>query len=276
MHLLYCDESNMEEKSGDFLVYAGVSIPPETALRLSEDIERVRKRNRVPADFHLKFNPGPPKLSHSDFISLKEEVLKKAAEHGARLFAYVVLHDIAKDKDEARRNGINTVLYHFDCFLNRKNDQGLVLLDRFNDRGNRIDEHTREKMSVGLVGLPYSPQRPLEHILGVHYSTIGQSHFCSLVDIVVGSLRFALNVHTRNQIEYQSTAGTLLKLLSPLFFREENEGWSQSDKVSELGFLFSPKAVTAPRYRAKYEALKAFMAEHGVDTAQPIREIAHY
>lgn len=277
MYLLYCDETNMEEKSGDFLVYAGISIPPDTARQLSEDIEQARARLKVPADFQLKFNPGPKNLDHSEFISLKEEILQKAAEHGVRLFAYAVLHDVAKNKgtDEARRNGINTVLYHFDCYLNRKKDQGIVLLDRFNDKGNKIDTHTREKFSIGLVGLPYSKEKRLGNILGVHYSTIGQSQFCSLVDIVVGSLRFALNAHTRDLTEHHATAGALLNLLSPLFFREES-GMGASDKVSELGFQFSPKAVSVAKYRAKYEALQTFLAERGVETQQRITDQVTY
>lgn len=275
MYLLYCDETNMEEKSGDFLLYAGVSIPPDTAAALTESIEYARHRHKVAPDFALKFNPGPPKLEHAGFIALKEEIITQAAKHGVRMFAYVVLHDIAKDKDEARRNGINTVLYHFDCYLNRMKDQGIALIDRFNDKSNKIDSHTREKFAIGVVGMPYSGEMRLANILGVHYSTIGQSQFCSLVDIVVGSLRFAMNAHTREDAKNRATAGTLLKLLSPLFFREDSDR-SASEKVSELGFCFSPKAVTVAKYRSKYEGLKAFLAEHGVETAQSIKEHASY
>lgn len=136
---------------GDFVLYAGVSIPPDAAKALTESIEDTRSRHKVAPDFALKFNPGPPELSHAGFIALKEEIIIQAAKHGARMFVYVVLHDIAKDKDEARRNGINTVLYHFDCFLNRQKDQGIALIDRFNDKGNKIDNHTREKFAIGVV-----------------------------------------------------------------------------------------------------------------------------
>ena len=40
MNLFYCDESNMQERAGDFLVYGGVVIPGENANVLSEDSER--------------------------------------------------------------------------------------------------------------------------------------------------------------------------------------------------------------------------------------------
>jgi hypothetical protein len=272
MYLLYCDESNLEEREGDFLLYAGISIPPNSAKPLSVGIDELRKSASVAVDYKLKFNPGPTNLSHAEFISLKSGVLQSAAAHGVKLFAYVILHDIAKGQgvDVARRNGINTVCFHFDCYLNRVRDEGIVLLDRFNDAG-KIDDHTREKFAIGLTGLPYSRTRRLGNILGFHYSTVGQSHFCSLVDIIVGSLRFAINTYSRNQLELHGTASKILELLNPLFFREE--GWSS---VSELGFQFSPKVVKIAQYRSRYEGLKLFLAEHGIDTAQPITSQREY
>lgn len=260
----------MEERPGDFLLYAGVSVPPSTAKYLSDDIEAIRNTHKVPRDFTLKFNPGPPNLNNAEFIALKQAILEKAAERGARLFAYVVLHDIAKKTglDVARRNGVNAVLYHFDCYLNRKNDTGIVLLDRFNDAGNKIDSHVREKVAVGITGLPFSKEKRLKNLVGVHYSAIGQSHFCSLVDIVVGSLRFAINVHTRKQDKFLKSAGALLDLLSPLFFREEGE--FASEKVSEIGFQFSPKLVRRDHFREKYVSLHGFLASHDLICDQSI------
>ena len=270
MYLLYCDETNMEEKAGDFLLYAGVSIPPNAAADLVADIEAARRTHNVPKDFQMKFNPGPPGLSNDEFIALKRSVLTAADKHGVKLFAYVVLHDLARSQgaDEARLRGINTVLYHFDCYLNRKSAPGTVLLDRFNNRGNKIDKHVREKVSVGLTGLPYSSEMRLKNVLGVHYSAIGQSQFCSLVDIVVGSLRFAINAHTRSKPESGATARELLRMLDPLFFREEGE--FASGKVSELGLQFSPKAIRVQKYREKYQGLKDFLAENGIEVSQAI------
>ena len=272
MYLLYCDESNMEERTGDFLLYAGISIPPSSTQILFEEIEKIRNYYKVSPDFSFKFNPGPSNLTHAEFINLKQAVLEKAEEHGVRLFAYVVLHDIARKTglDEARRNGINAVLYHFDCYLNRKSAIGMALLDRFNDAGNQIDGHVREKVAFGVKGLPYSKEKRLKNLVGVHYSAIGQSHFCSLVDIIVGSLRFAINVHSRSQQDMEPTAKALLQLLSPLFFREERD--FTSTKVSKLGFQFSPKNVRLAHFREKYIALHNFLLSNGIHCDQTISE----
>src|SRR6185312_1312490 len=131
----------------------------------------------------------------------------------------------------------------------------LVLVDRFNDKGNLIDSHLREKFSVGITGLPFTPQHRLESILGFHYSSVGQSHFPSLVDIVLGSLRFAINAHTRDIKGNIDTAIAMLKLIEPMFIRSDSDS-----PILELSFQFSPKAIIVDAYRKKYDQLKEFLA----------------
>lgn len=266
MHLLYCDESNLEERAGDFLLYGGLMVDPDRAGSLSAAVDELRTRHRVPRDYLFKFNPGPTELSHQQFIALKQDVLTAARDHGAQMLVYAILHDVARGADEARRNGISTVCYHFHCALNRfPGGTGLVLIDRFNDAGNLIDQHLRDKFMIGLTGMPYSKEMRLPNIVGFHYCAIGQSHFSSILDVAVGSLRFALNAYTRGQDKLLPTARELLALLSPLFWREPG-----ADRVSEIGFMFSPKVIKAAKYREKYQALKDFLAECGVSMAQPI------
>lgn len=219
MHLFYCDETNLEERPGDFLIYGGLVIDSATAREFSAAIDKLRELHDVPRDYYLKFNPGPKNLSHDQFIDLKQHVLETAADFGVRLIVYTILHDIATNPDEARRNGINTVCYHFDCILKQLGGAGLVLIDRFNDKGNAIDAHLREKFTVGITGLPFSNEKRLENITGFHYSAIGQSHFPSVVDVALGSLRLAINAYTRRNTDLLPTANTLLGLLSPIFWR---------------------------------------------------------
>lgn len=271
MHLLYCDETNLEERAGDFLLYGGLMVEAEQALELSKAIDRLRARHGVPRDYRLKFNPGPDGFSHEQFIALKREVMETAVRHGAKLMIYLVLHDLAHDPDLARRNGINTVCMHFQYALNREGSPGLVLIDRFNDAGNEIEAHLREKFSVGITGLPYSPEMRLTNIVGFHYSAIGQSHMPSVVDVVLGSLRFAINAHTRNQARFMATASELLALLSPIFWRNE-----EGAPVPELGLMFSPKIVRIRTYREKYQGLKDFLEANGISTVQEITDQRTY
>lgn len=271
MHILYCDESNMEDRAGDFLIYAGIAIDGERAMDLSREIDNIRTRLNVPREYRLKFNPGPESFTHEKFIELKRQVIEASTRHGVRLLAYLVLHNIATNPDEARRNGINTVCFHFDCLLNRLNDTGLVLIDRFNDAGNQIEAHLAEKFSIGLVGMPYAAEIPMRRIVGYHYSAIRQSHFASLVDVIVGSFRFAINAHCRNIQQNHQSAINILQAISPLFVRN-----SAGNEVSELGLIFSPKTIRAAGYRAQYQGLKDFLEAAGIPTEQQITDQRTY
>ena len=168
MHLLYTDETNFEERDGDFFVYAGVAIDGSKALALSKEIGAVRSKAKVDKSFKLKFNPGPKHLSHQEFIALKQEIISACVEHGCHLLASVILHNIATSAADARLKGINTICFHFDCLLIRKKDAGLVLVDRFSD--SKIDAHLVEKMAIGLTGMPYSSEMKLSNLVGVHYA----------------------------------------------------------------------------------------------------------
>ena len=198
MHLLYCDETNLEERKGDFFVYAGLVIDGAKSRELSHAIDRIRAAAGVAVDYKLKFNPGPANLSHQEFIDLKKNVIAAAIDAKIGLLVSVILHDIATSPDVARRNAINTLCFHFDCLIGRIPGPGLVLIDRFTDR--QIDAHLAEKFCVGVTGLPHSAQLRLSNVIGFHYAAVGQSHFSSLIDVVLGSLRFAINAFTRNEL----------------------------------------------------------------------------
>jgi hypothetical protein len=171
MYLLYCDETNLHERAGDFLICGGIMITSARSRELSASIDELRRRTQVPLDYQLKVNPGPKGFSHGQFIAVKQEALSISVEHRARLLINVVLHDVARSPDEARRIEINTACYHFDCILSLVDCPGLVLIDRFNDEGNKIDGHLREKFSTGLIGMPHRGKMRLSNIVCLHYST---------------------------------------------------------------------------------------------------------
>lgn len=265
LHFLYCDESNLEEKAGDFFLYGGIMIEGSNAKALSHKIDEIRGRLKVPRDYKLKFNPGPEGFTNDQFIELKEEIIKAVIAHNACLIIYAVLHDIAHNPDEARRYGINTVCYNFHCILKRFDGTGIVLIDRFNDRGNKIDGHLVEKFSIGVKAMPFSEEIRLDNIVGFHYSAIGQSHFASVIDVILGSVRFSVNSHTRNETHNLGTAKKILGLLEPLFYREK-----AGEPVSELSITFSPKVIKKDEFQKKYQSLKDFLAAAGVNSAQKI------
>ncbi|MEN6535003.1 MAG: DUF3800 domain-containing protein [Bryobacteraceae bacterium] len=197
---------------------------------------------------------------------IKQEVMQLAGQHRVKLFVSTVLHDLAKNPDKARRYGINTICFHFNCFLNQEADVGIVLIDTFNEGDLR--EIIREKWAVGVKNLPYSKTMRLTRILGYHVAMIGGSHLCSLTDIVLGALGFAIN--NRDDEARTPIVTAIMKQLSPLFLK------CGDGDVSELSLFFSPKVVTAPPFLARYEFLQDFFREHGLPPAQSIISSAIY
>jgi len=258
--LLYCDETNLDPKPNGFFLYGGLVIDADESVTLHKNIEHIRQVNNIPSDFLLKFNPGPKHLDHQGFIKVKQQVIAAAVAAGCKLLVSIILHQVATNPDDARRNEINRILLGFDGHLTQYDKYGLALIDRFED--SKIDNHLREKFSIGLRGMPISDPYRLSRILGFHYSAIGQSHFSSVIDVVIGSLRFCVNA--MGVAANQATATAMLQQMSPLFER------GASGKVIDRSFFFSPKTVKFTPYRKRYKELKTYLAENGIDTEQQV------
>ena len=118
---------------------------------------------------------------------------------------------------------------------------------------------------IGVTGMPFSKEIRLERILGFHYSAVGQSHFPRVIDVLLGSLRFALNAFTRQDEKKMETAERLLKLISPLFV------WgTESGRVLEISFILSPKVVKVDEYKERYLQLRSFLEKTGIPLQQQI------
>ena len=205
----------------------------------------------------LKFNTKdrPTHVTAEAQREAKRQVLEEAASHRVKLFCSFILHRVASSPQNARRNEINRICYHFNCYLNRVSDHGLVLIDTFQDTS--LLAFLRQKFSLGLKGLPYSNSYRLDRLLGLHLASIGSSHFCSVVDVVLGALRYGINA--RNDASRQTVAQTLLGQLAPLVIR------TGSGKVDELSVFFSPKTIRVPSYLKEYRDLHDFLAANGLD-----------
>lgn len=264
VHLLYCDETNLDQSQGDFLVYGGLIVSAERALALSLAVDEIRRRAGIDPDFELKFNPRPDNLSHMEFSALKQAVIETAIAHDSCLLIYLVLHDLATNADEARRFGINTICLHFNRLMERISGPGLVLIDRFNDEDNQIDAHMRQKFAVGIE-FPNGRSTRLGNVVGFHYCARGQSHFSSITDIALGSFRFAINAHTRQDEARLRRAHQLLSALQPLFLRNYDQG-----PISYLSLCFRPQRVGNVLYRERYLSLRDFLSSAGLAPAQQI------
>jgi hypothetical protein len=269
MYLLYTDETNLDARSSEFFVYGGIAIPSENAKSLSDALVKIREAAKIKPEFLLKSNHRPEHLDAQAFIKIKNDFVDAAANAKCVFLTSIILHKIAINPDEARRNEINRILFHFDCFLIRPKTEGVVLIDRFSDK--QIDTLVRERTAVGVIDMPYSKSLELKRILGIHYSAIGQSHFCSLIDILLGMYRYAIDAALNGGEKGQEVAKSIIKRMQPLFFCEREDG-----KISEFSINFSPKIIKGSKYRVRYQELKNFFIECGVVPHQEITEHRQY
>jgi hypothetical protein len=91
-----------------------------------------------------------------------------------------------------------------------------------------------------------------------------------LIDIVMGSFRYAVNAFTRNDAGGIQTAANLLHLLQPLFVTNAN------GHIREASLFFSPKIVKSDKFRAQYVALKKHLTDHGLIAEQTITDERTY
>jgi hypothetical protein len=259
MRLLYADETNTDPSKGDFFIYGEVVIDCARAAELSSRLDTARVKAGLRESDDLKFdtNKRPSHVTYESYTEAKREAMAAAAECGVVLLTTFVLHAVSKSPEEARRYGINRIVYHFNCMLNwpESKDTGLALIDTFDDK--QLRSILREKFMTGVVGLPYTSRMRLTNVVGVHLTTIGSSHFASISDIALGALRFAVN--NRNESSRTPVVATLMQQLRPLF-----HGVKERDAVSPLGVSLDPRTIKVARYRSEYEGLRDFFATHGV------------
>lgn len=261
MHLLYCDETNYQKIPNDFFLYGGVVIRAENALALSNEIIDIRKRFDVPDGYVLKFNPGPKDFDHKQFIELKKNIIAAAVKHECKLLVNLILHDITTSSEDARRNSVDTLCHHFNEYLEHPDGFGLVMIDRFQDK--LIEGELINKLSSGISKrLPNGVAFKVNRILGYHFTAIGQSHFCSVVDVVIGSLRFAINSFTQQDDRHDVSAKAIFGQISPLFFRHI------TNKVQPSSLWFSPAFVKHDPYRARYAELVEYLIDQGIEPQQ--------
>ena len=267
MHLFYADETSLDPARHEFFVYGGLAIPSDTCFDLHSKCEAIRQAFRIPADFLVKFNPGPSHLDHPQFIDLKKALIAAACEANCRFLSTIFLHKIGT-MEKARLWEINRLSFHFNSFLSARSSHGLILIDRFSDK--QLDPHLREKFQIGLRDMPYSKEMRLGRVMGFHYSAIGQSNFPSLIDILIGSLRFVVDAFSHDSQVEKDTARILLAQMGPLFER------CSDGRVSVLSLNFDPKVIKADAYRTRYQSLKDFFTSCGLEPEQAITDHRQY
>lgn len=249
---LFMDETNVGRDDGNrFFIYGGLAIPAERLGELHLSIGALRSKWKFSATDSLKFdtNTAPKGLGPDGHRQVKDEVLNLCLRLDARFIASLVLHEIAKKKDDPTllAMGANSVLFGFHRMLQVENATGLCIADR--QSGKNHFDYLKERFQVGLEfdGGPFH----LDRIHTFAASCIGASHAISAIDIVLGAFRFCVN----ERIKTAPAEAMFPKLASLLWARKEGN----VRHLRDYGLILRPKEIQVAAYQAEYDKLVAHL-----------------
>lgn len=261
MFWLITDETNVEPQPGRFFIYGGLIMTPEQMSGAHEAIQEIRQKYGFSDadDFKFETRSRPQAMTIEKWTSAKREAITAAENLGITLIIYVVLHDIAGNKSVTQITewAPNSVVAHFDMrFLAEKMSYGAVCIDRVDEKfGYR---YLSSKFQEGIKLPGRSPEK-LRRIIHYSISCNGASHVSSLVDIVLGGMRYAVN--TAGGVGKEELAKEILPPIARMMWHSVKADGSR--RVGGYGFLQYPKEVKVPAYREQYVGLARTLSEWG-------------
>lgn len=247
--LLFTDETNLTPAAGaKFFAYGGLIVSASRMRDLHEGIERVRATaGYLPGD-ELKFDTRarPEQVTIAACTEAKRQVIQLCVTLDCRFIAYVLLHDIGRNKtvNELACWGANHVIGRFNYYCSVEASDGAVIVDRL-PAGVEY-AYLTDKFQMGLE-FPEDPPVRLDRIVLFAASTVGASHACSATDIVLGSFRYCIN-DPQNVDAAKEMMANVIKLLW-----HERDG--ETIYLFGRGLIFAPKNVKSAGYKAEYDEL---------------------
>src|SRR5690606_33903925 len=101
MFILLTDETNKaHSEDATFFVYGGLIVKLERAAALHTAVAQIRENNGYRASDLLKFdtNSRPEHLTPAQATEAKRQVIAACIENECKFIAYVVHHEIARNK----------------------------------------------------------------------------------------------------------------------------------------------------------------------------------
>ncbi len=256
LYWFHIDETNATGKEADFLIVGGLILNGKQIMDADLAIDVIRKHFGYEPTDQFKFNTKsrPPQVTPENFRKAKETAISLLEPLGIRMVVYVVLHEIAKNKDaeEMMAMAYNSLFDHFDSkFLESMNTKGVVCIDRGKDQF--VFKYLQEKHQGGIRYVD-GYERHLDRIMHYSVTTDGASHISSLVDIALGAFRYCVNLSNSPDKEQRlEIANSLLRPLSKALWSNDANG---KRLITGYGFLPHPRGgIRVESYRLKYETL---------------------
>ena len=253
-YVLLTDETNQQpSERARFFIYGGVFFPAAAIPDLHEVVRDARAEAGYQRADEFKFDTRsrPEQVTRQQHTAAKRRALEGCAELDVRFIAYLVLHDIARNRslEQLVRFGVNTVLSTFQKFLAHEGESGICLVDRLPYRHGH--QSLGEIFQHGLQ-MPNNRRHVLNRVLLLGETTQQESFLGSIVDIVLGSFRYCVNERQNERV----TRAMLPPVVQMMWSRRSND----TVYVREYGLLFRPRTVSVPAYEQEYDELTQHFA----------------
>lgn len=249
LYLLFTDETNKEaSETIEYFAYGGLFVPAKTAGALHAAIETARVAAGYKATDKLKFdtNARPAHVTQEAVTALKSLVIQHCVDAGCKFSILLILHSIARNVDLDTRifRAARHVIGHFNYFLIENNAHGWVFVDRLPVKSP--DQFLADTFANGLE-FDDGSRTKLDRLVGLSSVSLGTSHLCSAIDIVLGTFRYCLN-----NIENGDKVRPMLQSVARMLWWREADG---KKYIRERGLIIRPKAVKVQHYQEKYDNL---------------------
>lgn len=254
-YVLLTDETNQQaSEQARFFIYGGVFFPAAALPELHDLVAEARAEAGYRRADVFKFDTRsrPEHVARSAQTDAKRRVLQGCADHDVRFIAYLILHDIARNRsvEQLVRFGVNTVLLTFQKFLDHEGEAGICLVDRLPYRHGH--QSLGEVFQQGLQ-MPNNHRQVLDRVLLLGETTQQESYLGSVVDIVLGSFRYCVNERQNER----ATRAMLPPIVQMMWSRRSGD----TVYVREYGLLFRPRNVAVPAYQQEYDELTQHFAD---------------
>lgn len=254
MYLMFTDETNnTASEQAKFFIYGGLIVPVTRIQVLSAKIEDIRINAGYSVDDCLKFdtNARPDHVSREECTEAKKRVLHSCIEEGCKFIAYFVLHQIAKNRDprELVTWAADHVIGRFNMYLQEKDSQGICLIDSL--PVDKQFQYLSDKFTTGL-DLP-GENLSLNRIQVFGATVINASQISSAMDIVLGSLRYAVNDPANKE-----AAKSMMEDVARMMWYREHQG---EKYLGDRGVILRPKLnnIEVEAYRQGYQTLTDYL-----------------
>jgi hypothetical protein len=262
VHIFMVDETNRNYVENHFFIVGGLVITDDQVDQVNSAVASRRAQGgfRNGDSFKFDTNSRPAYVDAAAHRDAKRDLVIDLERIGVRLLVSVVLHDLCMSQDYSTRMdwALNTLAGAYRKLLKVEHSQGILLMDRDNDRFDHLEYlfqhglrmHTGSNIAVD------------DRIRLFGMTSDNASNLSSAADIALGAFRYCVN--TAVGAGREPVANEMFPSLARLMWGQPVQGIDM-----KFGFGYSPRPridqIRVPDMRLRYESLATALAQYALD-----------